>query len=243
MFKKLLLPMMLAILITGCGSTSQDYKGSVTDLSKNFLSKGVTINIYRSIDKLGDDSENYGKGYIKMNFEVLTEYYSISSWSGNDTNKVLKKTISNIRLIKTPKKGIADTIYVLEGYNQERYEIKGSNNKYSIEAKNSSMGLQYTALGVELNQIALYDTNTSPSAQNGNQPTLGQIYNELGITRDEVKLTLGFRVELTLESGKIVYKDYEVEMPPVNMDITGSEYHFDFYVDDIDSMDAFLEKK
>lgn len=243
MLKKLFLSMIFVLFITGCGSTNTNYKGNVTDISKNFLSKGYSINVYRSIDKLGDDAENYGKGYITMKFELLHEYYSISSWTVEDTNKVVKKVISNIKLVKTPKKGNVDSIYILEGYNQNKYEIMGTNNKYSIEASKSEMALEYTNLSVELNQIALYDIYTSPSAANGNQPTLSQIYNELGITRNEVSLILGFRVELHLESGKIVYKDYEVEMPPTIMDISGSEYHFDFKLNDINQMEPFLEKQ
>lgn len=240
------------LLLTGCfnntsdnkNSTIENYNGKVTDVSKKFLDKGNIINITRTVIPLGDDDESYGKGYIKMTFNVINEYSSMADFNPTDDYKIKKKIISNIKLISTPKMGIADTIYVQTGYNYDDiYKIKGSNNKYEVEYSNTAYAFTQSSLSVELNKIALYDTNTSPSAANGNQPSLSQVYQELGISRDQVALKLGFRVELIMESGKVLYKDFIVDMPPVGIDIASSEFHYDYTTNDTNEMATYLEKQ
>lgn len=141
--------------------------------------------------------------------------------------------------------GLADTMYVIKGTSQDYYEnrkeLKGTDNQYTVEAKNAQIPLSYSGLEVVVNQIALWDSTESPLTANGNQPTLQQVYDELGITLDQVSLVLGFRIELTLEDGTVVYKDYEVEMPPASIDLAGSEFFFDFMVDDVNAMEPFVE--
>ena len=65
----------------------------------------------------------------------------------------------------------------------------------------------------------------------------------MGITREGVVLTIGFRVELITVGGKTLYKDYEIEMPPKGFDIGGDEYQMNLMVDDKSQMDTFLEKQ
>jgi len=244
--KKILLILLLTLLFVGCGPTSKegtntqkDYSGKETALSKQFLSKGYLVNIYRSSVSLGDDQENYGKAYITMTFNVITESISMTDFDDTNTH-IKKKTISNIRLIKTPKMGIADTIYPKFYAAGSNEEIKGSNNFY-VENYDTPIYLNdQTSIGVTLNQIALVDFNNYGLDE---QPTTTQIYNDLGITRENVALTLGFRIELTTVSGKTLYKDYEIEMPPVGYEIGGEEFQMNFMTSDVSQMQTFLEKE
>ena len=54
--------MLIIAIITGCGTnekketnSTNDYKGKETALAKQFLSKGYLVNIYRSVEPLGDE--------------------------------------------------------------------------------------------------------------------------------------------------------------------------------------------
>lgn len=238
--KKLLLVFMVLIMLTGCGSSQNNaYTGKKTDLSSKYLSKGYLVNVYRSSTPLSDDLEDYGKAYVTMTFNVITEITSTVSY--NDTNDYIKKkVISNIRLIKTPKMGMSEEIYADYGTYGKNVELKGSNNKYTKVYDTPVYYPDQTSLGVKINRIALLDSSRYNADE---QPSLSQIYSDLGITRDNVALTLGFRIELTTVSDKILYKDYEVEMPPKGFAISGSEFQVNFMTDDISKMESFLEKE
>lgn len=238
----------LLFIMTGCSNNedSGEYNGKVTDLSKGYLSKGYAVNIYRSNTPLGEDLESLGKAYVKMDFGILTDYTSTLTYDPDADYNIKKYTVTNVRVISTSKMGIVEDMYILERYSQTindpSVEVVSTKSKYVIEDKPPhNSGIQSNIM-VSLNKIALYDQSKSPSAANGNQPTLKEIYDELGITRDEVALKIGFRVELTTVSNKTLYKDYEITVPPVNTDITSSEFHYEFYETDTSKMEPFLEK-
>ena len=243
--KKIIIVFFVLLILTGCTAskkevdTANTYSGKETALSKKYLSKGYLVNIYRSAVSLGDDAENYGKSYITMTFNVITEITSTVAYDETN-NHIKKKVISNIRLIKTPKMGMAEEIYPDYSASTTNVELKGSNNSYTKEYSNPIYYSDQTSIGVTLNRIALFD-----SAAYGwdEQPTTSQIYNDLGITREAVALTLGFRIELTTVAGKVLYKDYEIEMPPKGYDIGGTEFQMKFMTDDISQMGTFLEKE
>lgn len=242
-FVTLSLILCLLLLVTGCGVESNsdkttEYSGKVTELSKKYLSKGYLINIYRSSTSLGDDAENYGKAYITMTFNVVTEFTTTIGYDEKD-NYISRKVISNIRLIKTPKMGMAEEIYPDYFAFGTNTELKGSNNSYTKEYSTPVFFSDQTSIGVKVNRIALFDSSNYGINE---EPTTSQIYNDLGITTDSVSLTLGFRIELTTVGGKVLYKDYEIEMPPKGYDIGGSEFQTSFMIDDVSKMEPFLEK-
>ncbi len=244
--KKILIVFIFLLLVTGCGlkntkenNAENNYSGKETALSKNYLSKGYLVNIYRSSVSLGDDAENYGKAYITMTFNAVTEF--VTTIGSDDTeNHITKKVISNIRLIKTPKMGTVEEIYPDYFAFGTNVELKGSQNSYTKDYSTPIFYSDQTSIGVTINRIALLD-----SANYGwdEEPTTSQIYNDLGITREGVALTLGFRIELITIGGKTLYKDYEIEMPPKGFDIGGSGYQMSFMADDVSQMDTFLEKE
>jgi hypothetical protein len=244
--KKLLIIGMFLLLFVGCSNTKDDntsedsdtYTGSVTSLSEKYLSKGYLINVYRSSVSLGDDLENYGKAYITMTFNVVTEITTTIGYE--DTEKhIAKKKISNIRIVKSPKMGIAEEIYPDYFAFGTNTELKGSNNSYTKEFSTPVYFSDQTSIAVTVNHIALYDASNYGWDET---PTTSQIYNDLGITRDEVALTLGFRIEYTTVDNKVFFKDYEIEMPAKNYDISGSEFQSNFLTDDTSLMESFLEK-
>ena len=250
--KKILIIILAILMVTGCGKTTKNkmddnskepsevnqYTGKETALSKKYLSKGYLINVYRSSVPLGDEPENYGKAYITMTFNVITEITSTGDY--NDTNNYIKKkTISNIRLIKTPKMGTVEEIYAEYNPYGTNTELKGSKNYYTKEYSAPVYTIDQSSLAVTLNQIALFDS--SKYAWDA-QPSTSQIYSDLGITRDAVALTLGFRIELTTVSGKVLYRDYEIEMPDPGFDIGGSEFQTNYLLDDTTKMVSFFEK-
>lgn len=243
--KKLIIIFLVFLVFTGCSfSLNKDtdtvniYSGKETALSKKYLSKGYLVNVYRSSISLGDDVENYGKSYITMTFNVITEFISTIGYDETN-NYIKKKVISNIRLIKTPKMGIAEEIYPDYFAFNTNVELKGSNNSYTKEYSTPIYYSDQTSIGVTVNHIALFD---AAAYGYNEQPTTSQIYNDLGITRETVALTLGFRIELTTVEGKILYKDYEIEMPPKGYDIGGTEFQVSFMIDDLSKMESFLEK-
>lgn len=238
--KKVFLIILTLLLITACGknSTKETYNGTATDLSKKYLSKGTIINIYRGTEELSDSLEDAGKAYITMTFNVITDLYFNIDY--NDTNNyIVEKKISNVLITKTPKMGLAEEIYVNYGLYDHGSELKGSNNSYTIKYDNPLNYGDQTSLAVKINKIALLD---STKYDYNATPTTGQIYSDLGITRENVELTLSFRIELKTKEGKILYKDYNVVMPPVNYDITGTEYQINTETEDVTKMETFLEK-
>lgn len=241
--KKLVIILLGIFFLTACnGSTSNGtYSGTETMLSKKYLSKGYLVNVYRSRDALGEDAENYGKGYITMTFHVLSDYYSVVEFNPSSGENIKKKTIRNLRIIKSPKMGTADELYLnYDSNGQNHVMVAGTKNKYELEYETPhSSGVQ-SSVAVKLSQIAFFD---SSKYDYNAQLSMGQIYNDLGITRDAVALTLGFRVELTTVDNKILYKDYEIELPPNGFDIAGSQYQMSFMTDDLTKMEPFLEKE
>lgn len=245
----LLIAIVIIFNIVGCGKKTNidkqdgNYSGKVTALSKKYVSKGYAINIYRSVTPLGDDADSLGKAYITMGFNILSEYTSTVSYNPNADYNIKKVVVTNVKLLSTSKKGIVEDLIIMKRYSQfigdPHVDVIDNKTKYEIinETPNSS-GVQ-SQIMVNLNKIALYDEAKYPL---GSQPTINEIYNNLGITRDSVALKVGFRVELTTVSNKILYKDYEIAVPPVGIDIAGSEYHFEFYENDINKMAPFLEK-
>ncbi len=239
--KKIFIVLLIFVLfISGCNrkTSSENYSGTVTDLSEKCLSGGYIINVYRGTEPLGDDLENYGKSYITMTFNVNTNIYCNIDY--DDTNDYVKqKKISNIRIVKSPKMGLAEEIYVNYGLNDWGTEIKGSNNFYTQKYDTPLNYVNQSSLAVKINKIALFDATNYGYDE---EPTTSQIYSDLGITRDNVALTLGFRIEFTMVNGKILYKDFEVEMPSKDFDISGSGYQTDTTTNDTTKMETFLEK-
>lgn len=228
----------VVLFITGCGTTSTNYSGNVTEESKKFLDNGYIINVFRSVEKLGDEEENYNKGYIKIGYNVITDYVSTNIFDPDAGYNIKKKVVSNIRVIKGPKMGIADELY----RNYTLYDmgdaLLGTNNRFETvyDAPHTS-GVQ-TSIAVFVNKIALLDANKYL----GDLPALSVVYSDLGITRDSVALTLGFRLELITNDNKTFYKDYEIEMPTKDFDLTGDNFQIDLTIDDVTKMEPFLEK-
>ncbi|HOZ89255.1 MAG TPA: hypothetical protein PK737_03395 [Bacilli bacterium] len=253
--KKLIITLFCILLITGCGQKSNDltdsevndepkntqnsYSNQQTALSKKYLDKGYIINILRSATPLGEDEENYGKSYITMTFNVITETLSTSDYNNQD-DFIKKKTISNIRIIKTPQMGTVEAIYPDYNSYSENVELKGSQTSFTKNYDTPLYSPDQTSLAVTINRIALFDAaNYGWDAQ----PSTSQIYSDLGITRDAVALTLGFRIELTTVGGDTLYKDYEIEMPAASFDIGGSEFQTNMMLSDQNQMTTFFEKE
>lgn len=247
--KKLVIIALVLFMMTGCGSATDNnannnsntgtYNGIETSLSRKYLSKGYIVNIYRSSTPLGDDAENYGKAYITMTFHVIAEHTSIVDYQATREH-IKKKTVSNIRIIKTPKMGMAEEIYADYGSGGTGTLLAGTNNKFEKNYDTPSFSQDQTSIAVKLNRVALFDSSKYGWDE---QPSTSQIYSDLGITTDQVRLTLGFRIELTTVDNKILYKDYEIELPPQGFDIGGSEFQMRFMTDDTTQMSAFLEKE
>ncbi len=127
--KKIVL-LLFILFITGCGTTSTNYSGKVTEESKKYLDNGYIINVFRDIEKLGDELENYNKGYIKIGYNVITDYVSTNIFDPDAGYNIKKKVVSNIRVIKGPKMGIADELY----RNYTLYDmgdaLLGTNNRF-----------------------------------------------------------------------------------------------------------------
>lgn len=243
--KKIILFFTFLMLLAGCSNSKVDnlsnenYSGKVTEESKKYLDKGIIFNVYRSVDKLGDDAENYNKGYIKIVYNVITDYYSTNDYNPDASYNIKKKIVSNLRVIKGPKMGIADELYGNFSLYDERTNLLGTNNKFEQVYDTPHMSGVQSSIAVFVNKVALLDANKYTDAEISD---LSKIYGDLGISRDSVALTLGFRVELITVDNKTYYKDYVVEIPTKNFNISGSEFQIDLTTDDIDKMEPFLEK-
>ncbi len=237
--KKIILILFFVFLVSGCANKNaiSNYRGKVTTESQKYLDKGYQVNIYRDIEKLGDDAENYGKGYIRMNFNVTTDYYSTNEYNPDADYNIKKKIISNVRVIKQPKMGMAEELYV---YNSQGTLLSGTNNKYKEKYDIPHTSGVQSSVAVAVNKIAFLDTSTYGF---GEMPGLSKIYSDLNVTTENVTLTLGFRVELVTKDDKIFYKDYEIILPPSSFNISGAEYSMDFIEDDVSEMEPFLEKQ
>lgn len=236
--------------VTGCSKATHitnEYKGNVTELSKNYLSEGYIVNLYRSMEPFGNDESSYGKAYVTMSFQVISEYTSTYDYDTLESNKIKKVTVTNVRVLNTSKMGDIEDMAILKLYSQSlsdpKVDVKTTQSKYEYEYSTPTTSGIQSVIWVNLNKIALYDETKSPAALSGAQPTMAQVYSELGIDRDEVAIKIGYRVELLTVGGKILYKDYEITMPPKGIDITSDEYSYQFIEPDVTKMEPFIEKE
>ena len=243
----LLLVLSTTLIPTGCtqpGGT--DWTGKETALSKSYLSKGYAFNLFRSGTEVGTDADSLGKTYIDMAFYLLPEYTSTALYDPAAPYNIKKASVTNIRVSSTSKKGTVGDIAIFKEGTVDptgpRIDIVGTKDRADFpQATPNSSGRQFI-LYVELDKIAIYDIDESPAAANGNQPTTKQIYDELGIDQAAVVLTLSFRIELTTVSGKTLFHDYAVVLPPVGVDVTADEFHYEYFEPDVAKMEPFLEK-
>ncbi|GEM_PF-5524180 len=234
--KKLLYIVFIVLFLAGC-SNSTGSIGKVTDLSKNYLSKGYIINVYRTATPLSDAIEDMGKGYVCMVFQILVDHYSTIDYNNKDLY-IKKQIVSNIKITKSPKMGTVGDIYAnYQSYLAPDFKMVGSNNIYE---KTYDQPISYGAqnsIAVELDNIAFIDSSKYPDSI-----STSELYNALGITRDDVALTVSFRIEFVTVGNKTFYKDYVIEVPPASYNIGGSEFRTDFITEDVSKMEPYLEK-
>lgn len=236
--KKIIFVLFSVLLLSGC--SNNEYTGKTTADSMKYLDKGYVINVFRDSESLGDDAENYGKSYIRMIFNVVTDYYSTYDFDADANYNIKKKIVSNVRVISGPKMGMAEEIYGKYSIYDEGVLLLGTNNRFEDVYSYAHTGGVQSSIAVVVNKIALFD---SANYDYYETPSLSQIYSDLGISREDVTLTLGFRVELITVDNIVFYKDYEVIMPPSTFDIDGDEFQVDFTIDDVDLMEPFMEKQ
>lgn len=235
--KKILVLLFISLLLVGCSKSNTNLNGKETELSKKYLSKGYIVNVYRSVKSLSDSIEDMGKGNVNMVFLILVDYYSTIDYNNKD-EYIKKEIVGNIKIKKTPKMGTVGDIYgSYQSYLNDDYIIKGSNNKFVKEFDTPVMYGTQSSIAVELDNVAYID-----SALYDDNITTKDLYNSLGITRDNVAMTISFRIEFVTVGGKTLYKDYEIEVPPKTFDIGGSEFRTDFLTEDVTKMETFLEK-
>jgi len=231
---------------TSAGADAKEYNGKVTDLSKQFLSSGYIVNMYRYSTPVGDDEDSFGKNYITMQFGIIAEYISTTDFDEDADYNIKSTTVSNVKVLSTSKMGTVNELAIMERYSSSledpHVSIVSEKSKYVEEQDNPHTSGGQIQIIVELGQIALYDVTKSEVAKNMSQPTLRDIYNELGVTRDDVELKIGFRLELETVSKKILYRDYEISIPPDGIDIAGNEFNFRFIEENTSQMEPFLEK-
>lgn len=238
--KKIVL-LLFILFFTGCGTANTNYSGKVTEESKKFLDNGYIVNVSRGVEKLGDDAENYNKGYIRIGYHIITNYVSTNIYDPDARYNIKKKVVSNIRVIKGPKMGNADELYGNYNYytGDMGTKLLGTNNKFETVYEYPHIGGVQTSILVYINKVALLDANKYTDEEISN---LSKVYGDLGINRDSVALTLGFRVELISNDSRTFYKDYEIELPTKDFNLTGSEFHVDLTTYDVTKMEPFLEK-
>lgn len=239
--KKLLLFVLFLFIFSGCGDNkvSEIYNGSVTDYSKKYLDKGYVLNVYREIQKAKEDSEDSGKGYVRIRYNVITDYFSTNELDSNAGYNIKKKIVSNVRVISKPKKGLANELYGNTTQKSIGDALTGTNNKFELQYdKPHSTGVK-SSVSVVINNIGNFDAT---SYKEGEPISIEKLYNAIGITKEDVTLTLGFRVELITVDNKTLYKDYEIILPPSNFDITGNEFYVDLTTEDVNKMEPFSEK-
>ncbi len=245
--KKLII-LFLTIMFITTGCTNTNYNGKETTLSKMFLDKGYTINIYRSSEELSSNVEDFGKSYININYNILAEYTSTAAYNMNANYNIKKVIVNNVRVISTSKMGTVGELAILKRYSgstaDSHVDVVGTSDKYveNIAIPNTS-GYQIGIM-VELNKIALYDQNkyTNISYATSTEPTLEMIYDKLGIDSSTVRLKIGFRIELLTVDNITLYKDYEITVPPTGVDIKNEEFHYEYYQTDVKKMAPFLQK-
>jgi hypothetical protein len=243
-----LLVLGLALASTGCASpgSRDDWTGKLTDLSKSYLFKGYQFNLYRYGSEVGSDADSLGKSYVNMSFYVLPEYTSTNGYDPSAGYNVKKLSIANVHVSATSKKGTVGDLAVFKPGTLDptgpRVDIVGTVKRADFDISPADATGRQSILYLELDRIALYDLDESPAAANGANPTIDQIYAELGIDQAAVALTLAFRIELTTVSGKVLFHEVEIVLPPANVDVAASEFHYEYFEADVVDMEPFLEK-
>jgi hypothetical protein len=240
MKKIILLLFAVCLLIGGCKSNNLDNndKGSITDFSKKYLSKGYVINVGRTMIPLSDSIDDIGKGNVQIAYNIRVDYYLNVAYQ--DKNDHLKsQSVKNIKIIKSPKKGTINDIYAnyVDIYNYDNnFKITGSNNVYTKKYDSPYFGAQQTSIFFVLENVAFMD-----SLKYEGENTAKAVYDYLGIDTDAVSMKVSFRVEFVTFGGKTLYKDFVIDLPPAGYDITGDEFQIGFTTDDINQMEPFLE--
>ncbi len=237
----------LSLVAAGCSNPGGgDWTGKITDLSRTYLYKGYAFNLYRSASEVGTDAASLGKSYIDMAFSVLPEYTSTNDYDPSAGYNVKKFSIGNVHVVSSSKMGTVGSLSVWKPGTVDpsgpRVDLVGSLDRADFAVSPADSSGRQTVLYLELDKVAQYDLAKSPAAANGASPTMEQIYRELGIDRSAVTLKLAFRIELVTVSGKTLFHDVEIELPPSNVDVTGPEFHYEYFVAEVTAMEPFLEK-
>lgn len=234
--KKILIVFVTLILLTGCGKKIIIPTGEETDLSKKYLSKGYIVNVYRNVIPLSDSIEDMGKGNVQIIYNIRADYYLNIDFDV-ENEYLEKQTVSNINVIKSPKKGMINTVYGNYGsYFYDDFKMTGSTNTYTHEFPLPSNVAEQTSIAFVLDNVAYIDSLKYPDGI-----TTKELYNALGIDNDAVTMQVSFRVDLYTVGGKRLYKDFVIDLPPTSYDITGNEFRTDFVTEDINTMEAFKE--
>ena len=178
-----------------------------------------------------------------MDFGILTDYVSTATFDPDASYNIKKYTVSNVRILSTPKMGDIDGVYIMERYSNyltdPNIEVINEKSKYELTLEQPTTSSTMSHIIVSLKRIAIFDERNYSYDE---QPSTKEAYDSLGIDRDEVAIKIGFRVELLTVSNETLYKDYEITVPPVGIDISGNEFTYSFYEEDITKMEPFLQK-
>lgn len=236
LMKKLLFVMMLLFLAVGCNEKKEIVKKNSPMLGDH-LSKGYIVNVYRNVESLSDKMEDMGKGYVNMQYLILVDHYSTIDYDKKE-DFVAKQIVKNIKIKKSSKIGTVGDIYANYQPNFNSYfKIVGTKTIYEKTHKDPLMYPEQNAILIELDRVAYVDSILYPD-----NISTRDLYSALGITTDAVTLTVTFTIELVTVSGRILYRDYEVVVPPTGYDISGSEFRTDFIEEDVEKMDKYLER-
>lgn len=153
-------------------------------------------------------------------YRVRTHFKSMD-YSKTAKDDIIKSVITDIRVVEGSQKGKISHIGLFK-YGQ--YTIDNPDNYIEVENQKTKYENIFTVSGFTEDSVGFFVMldNIAEYSWDGSQKANIEYFREKGITSDDIRVMIGYKIELHSKSGKVYYKDCTVDLFPKDLETAGT---------------------